>query len=291
MSPPYVKNKENQALIDALNELADAIDQDNDSKATYKARSIRNAVQNLAELTHKITSGKKLAESGPNKVKGVGKGTAYYIDEFLEKGKIVETKELQKKQKSSARATHVTPERASRSDSDTIQINRAPVLTLWVVVVAEKQGFNKNEAHSYGRYIAGILAQSKGRSLGIFEERDADEHKQKKQRTTKDYVHFFQHIKVPVQVMSNGDRVAYESGSDTKTIDPKSVENYLERAFGNRLVDVKEAMEMLANSMSDEDLKKQAYTLYEQIRPEWKGWGQKSALSLSKICQLAEEKK
>jgi len=47
-------------------------------------------------------------------------------------------------------------------------INRAPVLTLWGAVVAERMGFNWKEALSLGKALAGLTAQSKGRSLGIY---------------------------------------------------------------------------------------------------------------------------
>jgi hypothetical protein len=49
-----------------------------------------------------------------------------------------------------------------------IQINRAPVLTLWASVVAERQGFKHDEALSLGKALAGLNAQSKGQRLGIF---------------------------------------------------------------------------------------------------------------------------
>lgn len=44
-----------------------------------------------------------------------------------------------------------------------IKINRAPVLTLWVAVVAERQGFSKEAGLTFGKAISGMLAQSKGR--------------------------------------------------------------------------------------------------------------------------------
>jgi len=49
-----------------------------------------------------------------------------------------------------------------------ILINRAPVLTLWASVVAERLGFKHDEALSLGKALAGLNAQSKGRRLGIF---------------------------------------------------------------------------------------------------------------------------
>src|SRR3954447_16467873 len=50
----------------------------------------------------------------------------------------------------------------------TLSINRAPVLTLWAAVVAERLGFDRDEALSLGRAVAGLNAQSKGRRLGVF---------------------------------------------------------------------------------------------------------------------------
>src|SRR5215831_9483413 len=50
----------------------------------------------------------------------------------------------------------------------TISINRAPVLTLWAAVVAERLGFDEDEALSLGKALAGLTAQSKGRRLGIY---------------------------------------------------------------------------------------------------------------------------
>ena len=52
-----------------------------------------------------------------------------------------------------------------------IKINRAPVLTLWAVVVAERLGFDKESALTLGKAVAGLNAQSKGRNLGIYEKK------------------------------------------------------------------------------------------------------------------------
>lgn len=41
----------------------------------------------------------------------------------------------------------------------TISINRAPVLTLWAVVVARRLGFRKAEALTLGKAVAGLNAQ------------------------------------------------------------------------------------------------------------------------------------
>ena len=52
--------------------------------------------------------------------------------------------------------------------ADKIQINRAPVLTLWGAVVAERLGYEPDTALSLGKCLAGLNAQAKGRVLGIY---------------------------------------------------------------------------------------------------------------------------
>jgi hypothetical protein len=39
-----------------------------------------------------------------------------------------------------------------------VTINRAPVLTLWAAVVAERLGFERDEALTMGRVVAGLNA-------------------------------------------------------------------------------------------------------------------------------------
>jgi hypothetical protein len=64
-----------------------------------------------------------------------------------------------------------------------IEINRAAVLTLWAAIVAERRGYRPDEALTLGRGVAGLNAQSKGRRLGILEEKkDQSEWKKSKQK-------------------------------------------------------------------------------------------------------------
>jgi hypothetical protein len=46
-----------------------------------------------------------------------------------------------------------------------ISINRAPVLTLWAAVVAQRLGFDEAEALTLGKAVAGLNAQAKGRQV------------------------------------------------------------------------------------------------------------------------------
>jgi hypothetical protein len=52
-------------------------------------------------------------------------------------------------------------------------VNRAPVLTLWAAVVAERLGHPADTALTLGRAVAGSAARMKARNIGR-EERKAD---------------------------------------------------------------------------------------------------------------------
>ncbi len=52
--------------------------------------------------------------------------------------------------------------------AEVIKINRAPVLTLWAAVVAQRLGYDWEEALTLGRAVAGLNAYSKGVSLGLY---------------------------------------------------------------------------------------------------------------------------
>jgi hypothetical protein len=50
---------------------------------------------------------------------------------------------------------------------ETLRINRAPVITLWAVVVAERLGMSRDTALTAGQTLAGLTAHSKRVRLGI----------------------------------------------------------------------------------------------------------------------------
>ena len=220
-------------------------------------------------------------------VSGVGSGIAAYIDEFLETGQIYEIIKYQEMSKSRTQEPSTKEEDSTTSSTTTLQINRAPVLALWVTVVAEQEGFHRDEALTYGQWVSGTLARSKGKSLGIYQEGEKTHRVSKKpyEKVKDDSTHVvkaFGRMKIPI-VCKNGQRLAVQG---RKVIDPVYVQDYLERSFGDQLDSVQVCMRMLASSLSAEDLQMRCYQLYEEFRPAWKGWGQKSTLDLSKIRDL-----
>ncbi len=61
----------------------------------------------------------------------------------------------------------VAAARASTAE-DMIDINRAPVLTLWASVVAEREGYTSESALTFGKYIAGGGCCSKDRVSALY---------------------------------------------------------------------------------------------------------------------------
>jgi hypothetical protein len=177
---------------------------------------------------------------------------------------------------------------------DSIKINRAPVLTLWGVVVAERLGYQHEEALTFGKALAGLNAQSKGRSLGIYSPAEAELEKERAKKARERKAGETTMIEVvgrmiPAVQTEHGLRAAING----EEIDPKSVERYLEKKFGANLAEVQVALQALAQSYPPQELEQHAYGLYERFRPGVpvgvKGWGAAGELSLEKIHKLAKK--
>jgi hypothetical protein len=175
---------------------------------------------------------------------------------------------------------------------DTITINRAPVLTLWAAVVAERLGFERDEALTLGKAVAGLTAQSKGQRLGIFTPSPEAVRRQRAKKAKKAGVFPVALLgrAVPVLHTEEGLRAV---GKDQKPVTPSSVEKYLTSKFGEALPQVRAAMAALAKSRTPERLADEGFRLYERFRPEVPagegGWGAKGALSLEKIQAMARQ--
>ena len=171
-----------------------------------------------------------------------------------------------------------------------ITINRAPVLTLWATVVAERLGHSHQEALTLGRAVAGLNAQSKGRKIGIYEQPTEEEKEKEKKEAKAANLPTVSLLgrSVPVVKTSKGLRAAVKG----EQIDPDSVETYLEQKFGDGYEDARSAMENLAKAYTPRQLEASAYDLYEKFRPEIpegkKGWGAKGELDLDYIRSLAK---
>ena len=166
-----------------------------------------------------------------------------------------------------------------------ISVNRAPVMTLWAAIVAERLGHDRAVALTLGKAVAGLNAQSKGRRLGIFEPASPLKMGEKKEPVAKPKrdVVFLMGREVTVQKTKDGMRAVGKERAES----PASVERYLQQKFGAHLRDVEHAMRELAASYPPPSLEKVAYDLYEEFRPAipagTRGWGAKGELDLAKI--------
>ncbi len=166
-----------------------------------------------------------------------------------------------------------------------IRVNRAPVLTLWAAIVAERLGHDADAAITLGRAVAGSSARVKARAIGVEERPEGGKPLDTTKRTRSapsQTVHLLgRHLPV---VERKGSQYAL---GDDKPASPRSAHAYLEKAFGEHLAAVRRAMETLADSRAPEELNRIGFRLYEHFRPEVPagaaGWGQKGVLDLKQV--------
>ena len=171
---------------------------------------------------------------------------------------------------------------------DKVMVNRAPVMTLWGAVVAERLGFDADEGLSLGSAVAVLNAQAKGKRLGIF--KPGEKGATRPQAAPGE--EFFLEIvgrPVPVRDTDRGIRASIKG----KPVVPEKVRRYLEQKFGPALPAAREAMRSVARSYKPSELADAAYPLYEQFRPAippgTRGWGAKGELDLQLVRSLARK--
>ncbi|MGO8868335.1 MAG: hypothetical protein ACLQME_17735 [Alphaproteobacteria bacterium] len=172
--------------------------------------------------------------------------------------------------------------------ANTIKINRAPVLTLWAAVVAERLGFDWDEALTFGRAVAGLNAYSKGVHLGLFTPAPESVREERRKAAGRQLHGDLLGRSVPAVNTAEGLRAL----SKDRSITPVSVQRYLDSKFGPGLSVATAAMRQLARSRTAARLAKEGFHLYEQFRPHVPagvtGWGAAGELHLDVIRDLAK---
>lgn len=167
-----------------------------------------------------------------------------------------------------------------------VKVNRAPVLTLWAAVVAQRLGHSEAESLTLGKALAGLNAQSKGRRLGIYAPRPKPEGAPGPKPPAAQGSVELMGRSIPVVRTPQGLRAADKG----EAMDPAAVRRYLESKFGEALPDVRQAMTDLARSYAREELAGRAFALYEAFRPAVpkgeKGWGVAGELDLALLSRL-----
>ena len=170
----------------------------------------------------------------------------------------------------------------------TVQVNRAPVLALWAAVVAERLGHDWPAALTIGKVLAGLIAQSKGRRMGVFgPPQDGVWDEPKKTGLGEDCWVEICGRGVPCKETADGLRGVVKD----QPVAPEAVAKYLQSKFGEGLPEVLAAMRELAAAYEPGEVGAEAFRLYESFRPKitpgQAGWGQKGTLDLDAIAALA----
>jgi hypothetical protein len=170
----------------------------------------------------------------------------------------------------------------------TVEVNRAPVLTLWATIVARRAGFSEDEALTLGRAVAGLTAQTKGRRLGIYTKAPVSEgEKVARAREALD-AQELEFMKRVIPIVREGDEI--RALSKAMPIQPASVRKYLTSKFGDTLPLFTERLTALANAFSVDELMADAMDLYTRFRPTVppgvEGWGKKAVFDSTTIDAL-----
>ena len=172
--------------------------------------------------------------------------------------------------------------------AETIRINRAPVLTLWAAVVAERLGFDHATALTLGQAVAGSSAYAKGVSLGIIEPRP-ELLRQESERVAEGEQMRVELLGRLVLVVATPDGL--RAVSKGKACNHTQVEKYLASKFKERLEDARAAMVELAAAHEPADLNRRGFRLYERFRPGVptgeSGWGALGELDLVRVRAAA----
>jgi hypothetical protein len=175
----------------------------------------------------------------------------------------------------------------------TVTVNRAPLLTLWGAIVAERLGHPAETALTLGRTVAAYAVRTKARSIGREElplDRDADTPRLAVEHvTTPDLL-----LGKTIRLLPNADGELRAAETDAPA-EPAAVERYIVKAFGEHLAEVRAAMHVLATKYDPIELNRIGFKLYERFRPDVpagrpagnEGWGANAVLDVDKILGAA----
>ncbi|KZP32973.1 hypothetical protein FIBSPDRAFT_722131 [Athelia psychrophila] len=160
-------------------------------------------------------------------------------------------------------------------------VNRAPVMTAWSFIVAERLGFSREEALSIASVYTEMNAVSKGVSLAIFEP-SRNNGMEAKKGGSQPYV----------ELMGRNALYQAQSGSwralaNNTPAQPSAAFSYISRAFRQNTGFMIGALRALASTYSPQELNDQkGFGLYAQFRPDVEGWGGRGEVRCDKILAL-----
>ncbi|KAG6890538.1 hypothetical protein C0992_000798 [Termitomyces sp. T32_za158] len=167
----------------------------------------------------------------------------------------------------------------------TTVVNRAPLMTLWAMTVAERLGFRREEALSIASVYTEMNALTKGVSLGIYQSGKVS-NMEAVGGGSQSYIEFMG--RRPLYRTQTQQWRALSNGTPAE---PSPAFSYISRAFRQTTPHISGALRLLASSFNVEDLNGLAWGLYAQFRPTVDQWGAKSEVKCSTILDLRKDLK
>ncbi|TFK43459.1 hypothetical protein BDQ12DRAFT_731481 [Crucibulum laeve] len=162
-------------------------------------------------------------------------------------------------------------------------VNRAPLMTAWATIVAERMNFQREEALSIASVYTEMNAVSKGVSLGCFEK--GREMGMEATRTgSQPYVELMG--RRPLYRTQTGQWRALSNGDP---VPPSTAFSYISRSFRQTTPHIIGALRLLAGTYSRNELNKNGWGLYTEFRPTADEWGARSEVRCSSILALREK--
>ncbi|EIW82120.1 hypothetical protein CONPUDRAFT_102921 [Coniophora puteana RWD-64-598 SS2] len=159
-------------------------------------------------------------------------------------------------------------------------INRAPLMTAWAMVVAERLGFQREEALSIASAYTEMNAISKGVSIGVFKTSKKEE-MERYEGGAQPYIDLM------------GRRPLYQTRSEqwralinASPALPSEAFSYISRSFRQTTSHMVGALRLLAESYPPKILNERGFALYADFRPTAEGWGARGEVKCEKILSL-----
>ncbi|KAL4076062.1 hypothetical protein J3A83DRAFT_4089915 [Scleroderma citrinum] len=162
-------------------------------------------------------------------------------------------------------------------------VNRAPLMTAWAMIVAERLGFQREEALSIASVYTEMNAVTKGVSLGLI-----DESRKKEIETLPEgkqpYVDLMG--RRPLYQTRSSKWLALSGGSPAL---PSTAFSYVSRSLRQTTSYVMGSLRLLADSYSAQELNEEGYSLYADFRPTVNEWGKRGEVRCARILSLKKD--
>ncbi|KAJ6628697.1 hypothetical protein B0H10DRAFT_1940108 [Mycena sp. CBHHK59/15] len=164
-------------------------------------------------------------------------------------------------------------------------VNRAPLMTAWSTLVAERLGFQREEALSIASVYTELNAISKGVALGVFKE-GKERGMEASKGGSQPYVELMG--RRPLFQTQNSQWRALSNGT---AVPPSTAFSYISRALRQTTPHIMGALRLLVESFTPQEINAKAWGLYAEFRPDVKGWGERSEVKCETILALRKKTK